>query len=103
MRADLKDRYNEHFATIRKLAKPEKLLEYRMGSSWKPLCEFFEVPEPHELFPHLNNADSMNSLKLGLFRELVGWTIFNAVRYPLVIRIGAMAIKLAYPELSIKI
>lgn len=33
-----------------------RLLVYRPGDGWEPLCRFLEVPVPDEDFPHLNDT-----------------------------------------------
>lgn len=49
--------YHEHYEEVRKLVPPERLLEYRMGQGWEPLCDFLEVPVPDKKFPHTNDTD----------------------------------------------
>jgi hypothetical protein len=33
-----------------------RLLVYRAGDGWEPLCRFLGVPVPDEAFPHLNDT-----------------------------------------------
>ncbi|KAK8162914.1 P-loop containing nucleoside triphosphate hydrolase protein [Phyllosticta citrichinensis] len=47
----------DHYADVRALVPPERLLEYRMGQGWEPLCDFLEVPVPDKKFPHTNDTD----------------------------------------------
>lgn len=53
----------------------ERLLEYKMGSGWAPLCEFLGKDVPDEEFPWLNESKEfeiwthniqMKKLKRGL-------------------------------------
>jgi hypothetical protein len=47
--------YLAHYANVRSLCPPDRLLEYRLGSGWEPLCEFLGKPVPRGVpFPHLN-------------------------------------------------
>jgi hypothetical protein len=40
MRRKSKAFYKQHYTHVRKVAQKEKLLEYKLGSGWEPLCEF---------------------------------------------------------------
>lgn len=58
-RQNAKEVYNRHYAEIRSLLRdqPERLLEYKLGSGWKPLCDFLGKPVPvEEEFPWINEA-----------------------------------------------
>lgn len=50
--------YRAHYAHIRHLLKdqPERLLEYKLGSGWEPLCEFLGKEVPEVPFPHVNES-----------------------------------------------
>lgn len=48
--------FNEYYAKMRAIAPPERLLEYRVGEGWEPLCEFLDVPVPKVPFPHVNDT-----------------------------------------------
>jgi len=53
-----KQRYLDYYAEVRSLVPEGKLLEYRMGEGWKPLCDFLEVPVPEgKKFPRTNDTD----------------------------------------------
>jgi sulfotransferase family protein len=54
-RADAIRRFEEHNAAVRAEIAPERLLEFRVGAGWEPLCEFLGVPVPAEPFPRLND------------------------------------------------
>lgn len=49
-----KPKYREHYALVRKMAPPDRLLEFNMSQGWEPLCEFLGKPVPDVPFPHLN-------------------------------------------------
>jgi len=34
---------------------PDRLLVWSLSQGWAPLCQFLEVPEPGEAFPHVND------------------------------------------------
>ncbi len=45
--------YNEH---VRRTAPPERLVEWRPGDGWKPLCAALGLDVPDHPFPHVNKA-----------------------------------------------
>ncbi|HKK76320.1 MAG TPA: sulfotransferase [Saprospiraceae bacterium] len=42
---------------VREHVPSEQLLEYQLGSGWKPLCDFLDVPVPKDAYPHRNQRD----------------------------------------------
>lgn len=54
--ANAKQTYRDHYAKVRRLVPKERLLEYRLGSGWEPLCAFLNKPVPDEPFPFLNET-----------------------------------------------
>lgn len=46
----------EHSEKIRKLVSKERLLEYKLGSEWEPLCIFLDKEISDMPFPHLNGG-----------------------------------------------
>ncbi len=57
------DRHNE---AVREAVPAARLLEYRIGDGWKPLCDFLGHPVPDEPFPRLNDSDSFQQRVRGL-------------------------------------
>ena len=55
---DGKRRFNEYYAEVRSLVPKEKLLEYKVGSGWEPLCEFLGDEVPKTAFPRTNDTDA---------------------------------------------
>ena len=45
------EKFNEH---VRAGVPPERLLEWRPGDGWDPICAALELPIPPEPFPHVN-------------------------------------------------
>ncbi|KAK7430916.1 hypothetical protein QQZ08_002444 [Neonectria magnoliae] len=56
LRANAREAYDRHHRVIREMVPPEKLLEYRMGEGWEPICEFLGKPVPDGEFPWVNEA-----------------------------------------------
>ena len=42
----------------------DRLIDYRPGDGWEPICEKLGLPVPAEPFPHVNTTDE--------FRAMVG-------------------------------
>ena len=49
--------YLRHYEAVRDAVPAERLLEYRLGCGWEPLCKFLGKPVPDVPFPHLNEKD----------------------------------------------
>lgn len=54
--------YRKHYADIRELIPIGRILEYKLGSGWEPLCKFLGKPVPDVTFPHRNEGDSINQV-----------------------------------------
>lgn len=52
----VKRRYNEHNAFVRRVAA-DRLIEWKPGDGWAPLCAALGLPIPTTPFPHLNTTD----------------------------------------------
>ncbi|ROT41271.1 hypothetical protein SODALDRAFT_357304 [Sodiomyces alkalinus F11] len=67
--------YDRHNDLVRRLVPPERLLVYRLGEGWGPLCEFLGKDVPGEPFPHGNEAAAMRrtilNAQLRTFRRAV--------------------------------
>jgi hypothetical protein len=48
--------YERHNADVRAHADPERLLEWRPGDGWEPICAALGVAVPGEEFPHENTT-----------------------------------------------
>ncbi|HEV7963133.1 MAG TPA: sulfotransferase [Actinoplanes sp.] len=60
--------FEEHNAAVRKAVPADRLLEYTVGSGWKPLCDFLGKPVPDEEFPRLNDTAAFQE-RIGLRRQ----------------------------------
>lgn len=49
--------YEQHNAHVRGEAPADRLVLYRPGDGWAPLCEALGLPVPDEPFPHVNTTD----------------------------------------------
>jgi hypothetical protein len=48
--------YDRHVETVRREVPPGRLVEWRPGDGWEPLCVALGLPVPDEPFPHLNST-----------------------------------------------
>lgn len=54
--------FERHNEEVRRSVPADRLLEYEVGSGWRPLCDFLGVDVPAEDFPHVNDSGSMSDL-----------------------------------------
>jgi hypothetical protein len=48
--------YEAHNAAVRAAVPPGRLVEWRPGDGWEPICSALGVPVPDEPFPHVNST-----------------------------------------------
>ncbi|EXM13254.1 Sulfotransferase, S mansonii-type [Fusarium oxysporum f. sp. vasinfectum] len=53
--------YERHYRQLREVVPPEKLLVYRMGEGWEPMCGFLDKPVPDVEFPWINEAAALKA------------------------------------------
>jgi len=64
---------------IKAIVPKERLLVYKLGSGWQPLCEFLGKDDvPKVGFPRVNETEELKervflALMLGVRRAVVGW------------------------------
>lgn len=56
----VKRRYDEHNAYVRRVAAG-RLIEWKPGDGWGPLCDALGLPTPATPFPHLNTTDEFRA------------------------------------------
>jgi hypothetical protein len=61
--------YDAHNAAVRRHAPADRLVEWRTGDGWQPLCDALGTPVPDQPFPHSNARDG--------FRQRRGWDGHN--------------------------
>lgn len=81
--------HEEHSRRIKELVPEDRLLVYRMGQGWEPLCNFLGCDVPDSEFPWLNEAAMLRRIALQI-------TVDNtlkaaAVVAPWVAGIGSLA------------
>lgn len=53
--------YERHNAAVRREVPAERLVEWRPGAGWEPLCAALGLPVPPEPFPHENSTAKFRS------------------------------------------
>ncbi len=61
---EAKAAYERHNATVRETVPASRLVEWKPGDGWEPICKALKLPVPTEPFPHVNSTDE--------FRAMVG-------------------------------
>jgi len=57
--------YERHNQAVRGSAAPGRLLEWRPGDDWEPICDALGLAVPDEPFPHENTTDDFRA-RMGL-------------------------------------
>jgi hypothetical protein len=57
--------YDRHLAEVRAEIPADRLLEWRPGDDWEPLCAVLGVPVPGEPFPHRNTTAEFHAIAAG--------------------------------------
>jgi hypothetical protein len=53
--------YNKHNAHVRATAPKSRLVLWKPGDGWDPICAALKLPVPSEPFPHVNSTDEFNA------------------------------------------
>jgi hypothetical protein len=48
--------YERHNSAVRRAVPAERLIDWRPGDGWEPICEALGIEVPDEAFPHVNTA-----------------------------------------------
>ena len=73
--------YKEHYALVRGLVPPERLLEFDVRQGWGPLCAFLGKDVPDVPFPHVNDGRMFRSRCMGRnWRQLGNVAMWWAAR-----------------------
>lgn len=100
MRANARRVYDRHFEIVRTKTKPGKLLEYRLGDGWKPMCEFLDCPIPEEPFPHLNEREALKEVGAKMLGDVLWKAFWNTVTAPAVLAVGCAVVYWGYRYLG---
>lgn len=54
--ADAIDAYQRHNKEVRRTVAPDRLIDWRPGDGWEPICSVLRVTVPEDPFPHENTT-----------------------------------------------
>jgi hypothetical protein len=54
--------YEAHNAAVRAAVPADRLVDYRAGDGWAPICAALGVPVPDAPFPHVNTTDDFRAM-----------------------------------------
>lgn len=57
-RGDVIAGYERWLGEVRRQVEPDRLVEWRPGDGWEPICRALDVPVPNHAFPHENSTAS---------------------------------------------
>lgn len=63
-----------HYALVRNMVPPERLLDFNVSEGWDPLCDFLDIAKPDFDFPHVSNTDQFLAARAQRWRRA-----FNAM------------------------
>lgn len=72
-----RDAYGKQNAQIRASVPKDRLLEYKLGSGWEPLCKFLGKDVPSVLFPHRNEAATLQNVFGAAIVKALKNSLFN--------------------------
>lgn len=61
--------FERHNAAIRAAVPPERLVEWRPGDGWKPICDALGRPVPPDPFPHVNRTVDFRAGRFDVDRD----------------------------------
>lgn len=64
-RAFMTDYFRRHTEAVQQAIPPERLLIYRAGDGWEPLCAFLGAPVPDEPYPNVNSREEFRARASG--------------------------------------
>ncbi|MCB1672077.1 MAG: sulfotransferase [Gammaproteobacteria bacterium] len=53
--------FDRHYAKVRSEIPAERILEWRAGDGWEPICARLDLPVPDEPFPHRNTTEEFRN------------------------------------------
>ena len=82
----------EHYEQVRRLTPKDRLLEFELGSEWKPLCDFLGKEVPNRPFPRVNDTAAMKEKLEIMFKRAA----IAGLRKALVVGSGLASLAVAF-------
>jgi hypothetical protein len=60
--AEAKHAYEQHNEAVRATIPADRLIDYRIGDGWKPICDKLGLAVPEAPFPHVNTTDEFRAM-----------------------------------------
>jgi len=92
MRAKAKGFYESHYEHVKEVTPEGRLLEYKLGTGWRPLCEFLGIENvPNVPFPRVNESAAMDAKMKQFLRNGVKSVLwhFGIFASPVVVGVAA--------------
>lgn len=77
--------YDSYYQMVRNKVSADRLLEYRLGQGWEPLCEFLDRPVPDVPFPRVNDAAEHQKQVMYTVRKLHYIAFVNSRKWILLV------------------
>lgn len=71
--------YREHYEMIRKVTPKERLLDYKLGMGWGPLCRFLGENVPGVEFPRINDAKDFEARSNVMLKIAAGRVLWKGL------------------------
>ncbi|KAL9079170.1 MAG: hypothetical protein Q9157_001921 [Trypethelium eluteriae] len=88
----VKRRYHELHEDVRRLVPPERLLGYKIGKGWAPLCEFLGKEVPDTPFPRVNERKEFSERLNYMLTKVTERLLWGAMPYAAVVTVAAIAV-----------
>src|SRR4051812_9863448 len=75
IRENARQRYLEHYETVRRIVPEDKILNFRLTDGWGPLCAFLGKEVPTEEFPWVNEEKAFQETVRKVQHEMVAQAI----------------------------
>jgi len=59
---EAKRAFEQHNETVRATIPADRLIDYRPGDGWEPICDKLGVPVPDAPFPHVNTTEEFRAM-----------------------------------------
>lgn len=70
-----KQHYLEHNELVRRVCPPDRLLEFKLGSGWEPLCKFLGTEAPDVPYPNVNDHGMFVKLHRVILDRATIWAV----------------------------
>ncbi|KAL8762519.1 MAG: hypothetical protein Q9184_001479 [Pyrenodesmia sp. 2 TL-2023] len=60
MQDKARGKYREHYAMVKRVTPPSRLLLFKLDDGWEPLCSFLQRPIPDIEFPRVNESAALS-------------------------------------------